>query len=147
VRPPSSALVVDSAILIAAARGRSSGALLAAARSSFLVTTDEVARETRRRIEAGLKRPELLAVLQGLLGEMTVVPVAALEALLADARAALRDAVASRNGSTKDAHVLALARSIDADIWTTDRDFAGAGVATWSTPNLMRGLAEAPRAV
>jgi hypothetical protein len=40
-------------------------------------------------------------------------------------------------------HVLALAWTADADIWTTDRDFAGAGVATWSTPNLMRALAEA----
>jgi hypothetical protein len=33
--------------------------------------------------------------------------------------------------------------SVEADIWTTDRDFAGTGVATWSTSNLMRGLAEA----
>ena len=56
------------------------------------------------------------------------------------AKLALRDAVASRNGSTRDAHVLALAWSADADIWTTDRDFAGTGVATWSTPNLMRSL-------
>jgi predicted nucleic acid-binding protein len=50
--------------------------------------------------------------------------------------------VANRNGSTRDAHVLALASSVDADTWTTDRDFAGTGVATWSTPNLMRRLAE-----
>jgi hypothetical protein len=34
---------------------------------------------------------------------------------------------------------------VDADVWTTDRDFAGAGVATWSTPNLMRAFAEATR--
>jgi hypothetical protein len=27
--------------------------------------------------------------------------------------------------------------------WTTDRDFAGTGVASWSTPNLMRGPAGA----
>jgi predicted nucleic acid-binding protein len=37
---------------------------------------------------------------------------------------------------------LALAWSLEADVWTTDRDFAGAGIATWSTPNLMRALAE-----
>jgi len=47
-----------------------------------------------------------------------------------------------RNGSTRDAHVLALAWSVEADVWTTDRDFAGTGTATWSTPNLMRALAE-----
>ncbi|WP_430642797.1 PIN domain-containing protein [Bradyrhizobium cosmicum] len=28
-------------------------------------------------------------------------------------------------------------------VWTTDRDFARTGVATWSTPNFMRALAEA----
>jgi predicted nucleic acid-binding protein len=56
-----------------------------------------------------------------------------------------RKDVASRNGSVKDAHVLALAWSVEADIWTTDRDFAGTGIATWSTPNLVRGLAEAAK--
>ena len=41
---------------------------------------------------------------------------------------------------------MALARCVEADVWTTDRDFAGTGVASWSTPNLMRGLARAARA-
>jgi hypothetical protein len=27
--------------------------------------------------------------------------------------------------------------------WTSDRDFAGTGVASWSTPNLIRALREA----
>jgi hypothetical protein len=103
-------------------------------------------RTRRRRIELGLKRPELLPIIDALIAEVTVVPVAALEPLLAKSELALRDAVASRNGSVRDAHVLALAWSIDGDVWTTDRDFAGTGVATWSTPNLMRGLAEATRA-
>jgi len=48
--------------------------------------------------------------------------------------------VASRNGAIDDAPVLALAWSLDADVWTTDRDFAGTGVASWSTPNLIRAL-------
>jgi predicted nucleic acid-binding protein len=141
MRAPSSTLVVDAAILVAAARGRSSGAVLLAARTVALVTTDGVLHEARRRIELGLKRPELLDILDALAAEMTVVPVAALAPLLGASEAALRDAVASRNGSTRDAHVLALAWSVEADVWTTDRDFAGTGVATWSTPNLMRGLA------
>ncbi len=71
-----------------------------------------------------------------------IVPVTTHEPLLARSEVSLRDAVASRNGSTKDAHVLALAWDADADIWTTDRDFAGTGVATWSTPNLLEALAE-----
>jgi predicted nucleic acid-binding protein len=134
-------LVLDAAILIAAARGRSSGAVLAAARAAFLVTTtDRVVHEARRRIEFGLKRPELLEILDALLMETTVLPVAALAPLLARSERALKDATPSRNGSVRDAHVLALAWSTDADIWTTDRDFAGTGVATWSTPNLVRAL-------
>ena len=137
--------MVDAPVLVAAARGRSSGALLAVVRSATLVTTDRVVHEACRRIELGLKCPELLAIIDGLLAEMTVVPVAALTPLLAESEPALRDAVASRNGSIRDAHVLALARSVEADIWTTDRDFAGTGVASWSTPNLMRGLARAAR--
>jgi hypothetical protein len=84
----------------------------------------------------------LLPILDALVAKMTVVPVAALAALLPRAEIALRDAVASRNGSIADVHVLALAWSIGADVWTTDRDFAGTGVVSWSTPNLIRGLAE-----
>ncbi len=143
MKAPTSALVVDAAILIAAARGRSSGAVLAASRAAALVISDRSVAEARRRIDLGLKLPEVHGVVDALFAEMTVVPVAALSALLPRAEIVLRDAAASRNGSIADAHVLALAWSIDADIWTTDRDFAGTGVASWSTPNLVRALAEA----
>jgi hypothetical protein len=74
---------------------------------------------------------------------MTVVPVAVLEPLLLQGEIALRDAVPSRNGSIRGAHVVALAWSVDGDVWTTDRDFAGTGIATWSTPNLLRAIAQA----
>lgn len=88
-----------------------------------------------------MKRPDLLVVLDTLLESITVVRDADIESNLADSQWSLREAVASRNGSVKDAHILALAWAADADIWSTDRDFAGTGVATWSTPNLVRGLA------
>jgi predicted nucleic acid-binding protein len=114
-----------------------------AAQAAVLVTTDRIVHEARRRIEDGLRRPDLLPIVDGLIAEMTVIPVAALTPVLGQSETALKEAVASRNGSTQDAHVLALAWSVDADVWTTDRDFAGTGVASWSTPNLMRGLAEA----
>ncbi|SRR5579871_1882298 len=142
MKAPSSTLVLDAGVLVAAARGRSSGAIIMAARAARLVTTDRVVHEARRRIALGLKRPDLLNIVDALVAEMTVVPVAALMPIMKRSEIALRDAVARRNGSTKDVHVLALAWSVDADIWTTDRDFAGSGVVTWSTPNLMRGLAE-----
>jgi hypothetical protein len=86
--------VVDAVVLVAAARGRGSGALLEAARAAALVTTDRVVHEARRRIELGLRRPELLALIDGLLAEMTVVPVAGLTPVLAESEIALRDAVA-----------------------------------------------------
>jgi predicted nucleic acid-binding protein len=143
VRAPSTTLVLDAAILISAVLGRSTGAIVEAQLASALVTTDRVVHEARRRLALGLNRPELLEVLDDLATALTIVPVAALEPLLASCEIALRDAVASRNGSTRDAHVLALAWSAEADIWTADRDFAGTGVATWSTPNLMRRLADA----
>jgi predicted nucleic acid-binding protein len=145
MKAPSSTLVLDAAVLVAAARGRSSGAVLEAARAAVLVTTDRVVHEARRRIELGLKRPDLRAIVDALVAEMTVVPVAALVPILTRSEIALRDAVSSRNGSIRDAHVLALAWCVEADIWTADRDFAGTGTATWSTPNLMRGLAEAAK--
>jgi predicted nucleic acid-binding protein len=143
VRAPASTLVVDAAVLISAVFGRSTGAIREAQLTSVLITTDRVVHEARRRLELGLKRPELLEVLDDLATALTIVPVAALEPLLASCEITLRDAVASRNGSTRDARVLALACSVEADIWTADRDFAGTGIATWSTPNLMRRLAEA----
>jgi predicted nucleic acid-binding protein len=141
VKPPASTLIVDAAILIAAALGKTSGAVSATSRAALLLTTDRAVIEARRRIELGLKQPSVLMLLDDLVAEMTVVPVAALVPLLPESDLALRDSVPSHNGSTRDAHLLALARSVDADIWTHDRDFSGTGVATWSTTNLMRGLA------
>jgi len=140
VKRASSTLVLDAAILISAVLGRSAGAIMLAQQEAVLVTTDRVLDEARRRLALGLKRPELLTLIDDLAASITVVPAAALEPIFARCEETLRDAVASRNGSTRDAHILALAWSVEGDIWTTDRDFAGTGVATWSTPNLMRGL-------
>ena len=140
---PTSTLVVDAAILIAAARGRSSAAFMRAAQEAALVTTDRVVQEARRRIEVGLQGPDLLPILDELVTEMTIIPVAALMPMLTQSETVLREGVASRNGAIRDAHVLALAWSADADVWTTDRAFAGTGIASWSTPNLMRALAQA----
>lgn len=142
MRTPSTTIVIDAAILIAAARGRSSGALSRAAENAVLVTTDRVVQEARRCIALGLRRPELIELLDAFAELLTIVPVAALQPMLVRCEETLHDAVASRNGSERDAHVLALAWSVEADAWTTDPDFAGTGVATWSTPNLMRALAE-----
>ncbi len=146
MKPPASTLVLDTAILISAVLGRSAGAIMLAQQASVLVTTDRVVREARRRLELGLQRPELLPLIDDLAPAITVVPVAALEPIMPRCEQTLREVVASRNGSIRDAHVLALAWSVEGDIWTTDRDFAGTGVPTWSTSNLMRGLVAAEAA-
>jgi predicted nucleic acid-binding protein len=142
VRQPSAALVLDAAILVAAVRGRTSGAILDVSRATALVTTERVVAEARRRIELGLKRSDLLPILAQLLEDVTVVRLDSLAPLMGDAESSLRLATASGNGSTSDAHVLALAWDAEADVWTSDRDFAGTGVASWSTANLLRALAE-----
>lgn len=143
MRAPSSTLVVDTAILISAVLGKTAEAILLVQETHVLATTDRALQEAQRRIELGLRRPELLAVIDDVAAGITVVPVASVTWLLPRCEAALRDAVASRNGSTRDAHILALAWSVESDIWTIDRDFAGTGVPTWSTPNLMRSLVAA----
>jgi len=139
-------MVMDAAILVAAARGRSSGAVIEAAMALNLVTTERALAEARRRIELGMQRPDLLPILDGLILDIIVIDAEAIEHLISAAERALREAPAGRNSSARDAHVLALAWEAEADIWTTDRDFAGAGVATWSTPNLMRALIEPEKA-
>jgi predicted nucleic acid-binding protein len=141
VRLPSPSIVVDAAILIAAILGKTAGAVFEASERVSLLTTDRAVAEARRRVDLGLKQPALLGTLDKLAAVMTVAPVASLVPLLPESETALKNSVPSHNGSTPDAHLLALAWSAEADIWTHDRDFSGTGVATWSTTNLMRALA------
>lgn len=61
---------------------------------------------------------------------------------LAAAERSLLLAPASRNGSISDRHVLALAWTYGADIWSHDRDFAGTGWPSWSSANLAAALNE-----
>jgi hypothetical protein len=57
---------------------------------SALITIDRVVHEARRRLELGLGRPELLDVLDDLATALTVVPVAALEPLVASCEVVLQ---------------------------------------------------------
>ncbi|MBV8978298.1 MAG: hypothetical protein JO261_13860 [Alphaproteobacteria bacterium] len=134
---------MDTTVLISAALGRTGSVIKRVQLAAALITTSRVVEEARRKIELGLKAPELLPRLDAIAATLTVVPVARLAPVMPDAEAVLRDAVPSRNGSARDAHVLALAWSTGADIWSADRDFAGTGVPSWSTINLVRALAEA----
>ncbi|MEI9931713.1 MAG: PIN domain-containing protein [Rhizomicrobium sp.] len=143
MRAPASTIVLDTTVLISAVLGRTDAVIQRVQQTAALVTTSRVVEEARRKIELGLKAPELLPQLDAIAATLAIVPVSRLAAFLADAEAVLRDAVPSRNGSARDAHVLALAWSTGADIWSADRDFAGTGVPSWSTINLVRALTEA----
>lgn len=141
MKAPAPILAVDAAVLVAAVCGTSTGAIRQADRMARLITTDRAVAEARRRIVFGMRRPEIVPVLDALLANFTIVSIALLAKDLPRGEIVLRDAVPSRNGSVKDAHMIALAWSYDADIWSPDRDFAGTGVASWSTPNLLGGFA------
>ena len=134
------ALVVDANILVAAVLGSTTGAHLdlIAGRRSLIIS--EVAFDEANRV-IGYIRPNDLSVLESLLDLLTII---AREDVADEDRAAaemaLRNSPASRNGSVADAHLLALAWTLDADLWSHDGDFAGTGWPSWSTPNLLAAV-------
>lgn len=140
MRRPSDQLVVDAAILVAFARGSRIAVLSTVAEARALTSTKRAFDEARKRVDLGMSRPDLLPFLDALMALIDVIEDDRIEHFMFSARLALKNAVPSGNGSTRDAHILALAWLIDADIWSPDRDFAGTGVASWSTPNLVRAL-------
>ena len=143
MRSAPATLVVDAGILISAVLGRSTAALKLVAATVPLITTERAVEEASRRLALGMDRPDLLQALQALIAPIEVVSEQRLASQMAVAVEFLRDAAHSRNGSTTDAHILALAWAADAQIWSHDRDFAGTGVASWSTINLLGALGEA----
>jgi predicted nucleic acid-binding protein len=74
------------------------------------------------------------------LSTVTVIESEVYAPLVEMAGECMKYVAASRNGSTRDAHLLALAWITDSDLWTHDRDFAGTGWPTWSSYNLMAVL-------
>jgi predicted nucleic acid-binding protein len=143
-RPPSRALAVDANIVLNAALGRRSRPLLEFVAARRLLFTSARARDEVLGRAGSLKTGATSAT--ELASTMLALTTVANPDLYADhldrAAEALRLAPASRNGSTDDAHVLALAWVLDADIWSHDRDFAGTGWPSWSSANLGTALAD-----
>jgi predicted nucleic acid-binding protein len=142
VKEPTATLVVDTAIIIASVLRGSDAVFRRLPASTKLCTTVRAIEEAERRIVLGMKMPALLPLLYALTVRIDIIAMADFARDATNAEFALANTVQSRNGSTRDAHILALARTLDSDIWSTDRDFAGTGVASWSTPNLLRALTE-----
>jgi predicted nucleic acid-binding protein len=143
-RSPSAYIAVDANIILSAALGFGSRRYFPpVAEARILVTTASVREEVERVIMRIAPRAgDRLRDAAALFGLIAVEPVPVTTELMVHAAASLRNAVASRNGSEADAHLLALAWLLDADIWSHDRDFAGTGWPSWSSANLAAALAE-----
>ena len=137
-RAPSSVLVVDANIILSVVLGRCSRPVFeTVVASRTVVTSARAADEVRGVVRGAADLPRDAAELaETLLGGIGVVDAAVYADLMEGAGRVLTHAVASRNGSTRDAHLLACAWAFDADLWTHDRDFAGTGWPSWSNANL-----------
>ncbi|WP_082173223.1 PIN domain-containing protein [Methylobacterium platani] len=135
-------LVVDTNIVLSAALGRRSVSIFDALADRRIVATSARVAEEVQRVLLGV--PDLPAGApvraEVILAGIDVIDASYYSDRIESAARVLSDAVASRNGSTSDAHVLACAWLLDADIWSHDRDFAGTGWPSWSNANLLRAL-------
>lgn len=142
MRAPSQCLVVDANIVLGVAFGlRARTAFERVASQRALVTSERTQAESLGRA-SDLRdgSPEALGFAQAVLGLVTVFDAGTTEPLPAGAARRLQHATPARNGSTRDAHRLALARITQSDIWSHDRDFAGTGWPSWSSGNLLAAL-------
>jgi predicted nucleic acid-binding protein len=145
-RVPSSVLVVDANIILSVVLGRRSRPVFETVIASrTVVISVHAANEVRGVVRGipGLPR-DAAELAEALLGGIGVVDEAVYADLMEGAARVLAQAVASRNGSIRDAHLLACAWAFDADVWTHDRDFAGTGWPSWSNANLNDSLRPDP---
>ena len=137
-------LVVDANIVLGIVLGvRGRGAWDMVRGSRRLLISIEAVTEVMTVASYMLDRSPTALTRAAALVELLDVPAAErYEASIGIAADVLRLAPPSRNGSEGDAHVLALAWSCGADIWSHDRDFAGTGWPSWSSANLAAALSE-----
>ena len=141
---PSNTLVVDANIVISVVLGFKTRVLWAGIinRRRLVLSAEGAiealavaARQERKLATARQDVSDLLTLIE-------IMPPERYASHIPRARVVLRNAAASRNGSVNDAHILALAWTYDADIWSHDRDFAGTGWPSWSSANLAAVLAD-----
>jgi predicted nucleic acid-binding protein len=136
---PSAALVVDTNIILSTVMGTREGAALPQAGASrMLMVSHETAVEARQVIER--IAPTRKDLLRRALSAIEIIDRDKYAVNIEAAGRSLMLAPASRNGSINDRHVLALAWTYGADIWSHDRDFAGTGWPSWSSANLTAAL-------
>lgn len=143
LRSPSRTLIVDANIVVSVAIGlRSRPAFNEVQARRSLWTSERACQEMLRRVSGLAGKVERASdVATQVLHLISIADERLYRARLDEAEHVLRLAVPSRNGSVRDAHILALAWTLDADIWSHDRDFAGTGWPSWSNANLRAALA------
>ncbi len=146
-RTPSSILVVDANIILSVVLRRRSQPVFAEVIAARIVVTSARAAEEVRHVLRSVPRlpPETPEFAEALLVGSEVVPELVYVDRLDTVSRHLTDAVASRNGSISDAHLLACAWTFEADIWSPDRDLAGTGWPSWSNANLHRAISAEPK--
>jgi predicted nucleic acid-binding protein len=141
-RAPSPVIVVDANIVLSVALGLRARPVfeIVQARCALVTSARARAEILGRAQSLGERAAEAAAIAEMLLGLITVADESLYADRLERASEVLRLATASRNGSTNDGHIVALAWALDADIWSHDRDFAGTGWPSWSNANLRSAL-------
>ena len=137
------ALVLDANILLRAILGTRVRTLIERyAEQVMLLTPQSCVAETREYlpllcVERRWDSAPVLQLLDSLLTGIHVVD----NVSLVDVEEEAKRRIASRDPD--DWPVVALAIALNAPVWTEDRDFFGAGVATWTTKNVELYLARA----
>lgn len=129
-------IVLDANILIRGVLGRRVPELIEQYGADVAFFTPELAfAEAERHLPviAERRRNDATTLLDSLSKLRAIVDTVA-----EDATAALKTAALARIGSRDpmDWPVVAAALALDCPIWTEDRDFFGAGVATWTTAHI-----------
>ena len=147
-RPPSPTLAVDANILLGVVLGRRSTTFVQRVLPRRKVLTSSRAADEIGGVllSRSLRSGPAAELTEQLLATLLVVDPSLYEDRITQAEAALRHAVPSRDGTVRDAHLLACAWQFDADLWTHDRDFAGTGWPSWSSANLLHALEAEARA-
>ncbi|SFC89677.1 Predicted nucleic acid-binding protein, contains PIN domain [Bosea sp. CRIB-10] len=144
MRKPSETLVVDANIILSAVLGFRARPLLEqiGARRALVISSGAALEVRHVLSRIAPDTPILIEIASEILEAIEMVEEVRYNDGLGAAAQSLRRAVGSRNGSINDAHILALAWTYDADIWSHDRDFAGTGWPSWSSANLAAALAD-----
>jgi predicted nucleic acid-binding protein len=139
-RAPSDRLAVDANIFLGALLGfKSKGLIEHISNYRALVTSMNVWREVTTMLHKLHVVPERMEAAE-IMFSFVFIADEGTSVEMEAAATILTNAIASRNASANDAHLLAVAWAHEADIWSHDRDFAGTGWPSWSSANLLAAL-------